>query len=263
MEKFKQIPRHSKYEATGTGTNETLIVRSISAKLIQSKRKDSGKYQLVNDEGARPQISADEIKALFPKERVLTSFGKTEPSKTKQLDLLPIDELDSREDVKRIMNEINFKKHDKIYRLGLLKLSVEQIAEITKSSIGSVQTTLSEYATGKRKGIAGDKKLAFNTDNIKVTPLCNKPIITNELIDTVKHGVKILTEKKKGEKHIPNPKPLNELKEDARKIMENGDTNYNQVIALYKAGYGKFEIIEITGRRNDVISKYLRPFLKK
>ncbi len=62
--------------------------------------------------------------------------------------------------------------------------------------------------------------------------------------------------------HIPNPQPLEELKPDARKIMSFPSKSYDKVIKLHEAGYSKEEIITITGKRNDVVSKYLRPLLK-
>lgn len=68
--------------------------------------------------------------------------------------------------------------------------------------------------------------------------------------------------KEKKYHHVPNPLPLDQLKPDARKIMAFPDKSYNQVIKLFDAGYSKDEIITITGKRNDVISKYLRPLLK-
>lgn len=66
-----------------------------------------------------------------------------------------------------------------------------------------------------------------------------------------------------GEKHVVKPMELSKLKPDARKIMESDQKSYDQILALFKCNYTKPEIIEITGRRNDVVSKYLRPFLKR
>lgn len=66
-----------------------------------------------------------------------------------------------------------------------------------------------------------------------------------------------------GVKHVVLPMDHKLLKPDALKIMQSDMKNYDQVIALHNAGYSKLEIIDITGRRNDVISKYLRPLLKK
>lgn len=66
-----------------------------------------------------------------------------------------------------------------------------------------------------------------------------------------------------GVKHVVLPMDHKLLKPDALKIMQSDMKNYDQVISLHNAGYSKLEIIDITGRRNDVISKYLRPLLKK
>jgi len=66
----------------------------------------------------------------------------------------------------------------------------------------------------------------------------------------------------KGEKHVVKPMDHKLLKSDALKIMESDINSFNQVVALFNAGYSKQEIVEITGRRSDVVSKYIRPLLK-
>lgn len=232
-EQFEKIPGYSKYEATGIYIDK-LIIRSIKDKIVQNKRSDTGKYQLKNDDGSRPQITEEFIYNLFPKkENTYTKDNLFEKY------INPFD----RDDIKRIMNEYEFNKSDKVYRLKLIGLSDQEISEITESSIGFIRTCLSQYKTGDKKGIKGDKIISKKEES--------KKVISKE------------EPQKKGLKHIPNPKDSSLLKEDAKKIMQSKDTNYNKVIALFNSGYNKFEIIEITGSRNDVISKYLRPFIKK
>jgi len=164
---FNEIPTFSNYEFNGD------VVQNKKGK--QMSLKKNGRYQLISDDGKNCDRTPEQIAALMPKlptkssdkvgseKQVISSFGKKQ---TKWDELM--DELKERDDVKRILNEINFKKHDKIYRLSLLKINKEDICVLTSSGLDFVNTTLSDYATGKKKGIAGAKPSTTSSSN-KVT----------------------------------------------------------------------------------------------
>lgn len=66
-----------------------------------------------------------------------------------------------------------------------------------------------------------------------------------------------------GAKHTVQPADVNSLKPDAREIMQSDLFSQEKIIKLHELKYSKEEIVTITGRRNDVVSKILRPLLKK
>lgn len=108
---------------------------------------------------------------------------------------------------------------------------------------------------GKQCDVSLDKLKGFFPAEVKPA----KDPAVKKIKEPKAEGEKIYT----GEKHVVKPKDTSELKADAKKIMESEMKSFDQIIALFNCGYDKASIIEITGRRNDVVSKYLRPLLKK
>lgn len=178
-------------------------------------------------------------------------------------------------DVAEIMKRANEKK-------DVVKASTEKIAGQAKSF--KIVTGFSKYEfngiilrnastkaiikfkTGRNKyQIKDDKGESHNLSNDYLKKLLPEKKAEAKKVKEPK-APRVKKEKNENSKiknhHIPNPLPLDQLKPSARKIMESDHNNYDKVIELFEHGYSKEEIIIITGRRNDVISKYLRPLLK-
>ncbi len=175
---FTKIPGYPKYEVNGTFT----IVRSVEKQHIQSLKKGTGKYYLLNKADERKLISMADIKTSLEKEkpkRIMTSMGKTKIDSKKKINniskscpntiegLGPVKELmdkigdtplsdkelksiKEQDDIKQIL-EGPFNNHEKVWRLHHKKFNKLQIQQISGISKAGVNKGLWKFNTGRLK----------------------------------------------------------------------------------------------------------------
>lgn len=178
-ETFRMIPGFSKYEFNGN------IVRNAKTKNIISFKTGRTKYQLTNDSDESKNLSKDEIKALFPAEKIVdmqdpssvkaTIFYKkrdleesgpiekktvskiikerkkkeAKPKKEKVIkEKVVVENVSVKDLTKEDIMKMDSKMNKKIYLLHLKGCSNKEIHELTKSPMPTISRDIWRFKKG-------------------------------------------------------------------------------------------------------------------
>jgi len=151
-ETFRIIPGFSKYEFNGN------IVRNAKTKNIISMKTGMTKYQLTNNSEESKNLSKDEIKALFPAEKVMSEESGSINKKVVQKIVNERKKKEVKPEVKETfcadalnkdeILKMDCKMNKKIYLLHLKGCSNKEIHDLTKSPMPTISRDIWRFKKG-------------------------------------------------------------------------------------------------------------------